>query len=119
MTSVALECPGPQDRAILTVLAIGLGVAIVNGAYVLTDSVDGAFRNVFSSALENTSVIIFVSGEEIGRRSRLDESPFTHDRDAPYEAPGKRRGVLSTAAVAPSGLGRSPRRMPRASTGIR
>ena len=39
---------GRKLRATLTAVAIVLGVAMVSGTYVLTDSIDRAFDNIFS-----------------------------------------------------------------------
>ena len=39
---------GRKLRATLTAIAIILGVAMVSGTYVLTDSIDRAFDNIFS-----------------------------------------------------------------------
>ena len=41
---------GRKLRATLTAIAIVLGVAMVSGTYVLTDSIDRAFDNIFSDA---------------------------------------------------------------------
>ena len=46
------------DRSILTALAIVLGVAMVSGTYVLTDTITGAFDGIFKSSYKNTSAII-------------------------------------------------------------
>jgi putative ABC transport system permease protein len=54
---------GRKARAILTALAIILGVSMVSGTYVLTDTINKAFHGVFKSTYRNTSVVI--SGKEI------------------------------------------------------
>ena len=41
---------GRKLRATLTAIAIVLGVAMVSGTYVLTDSIDRAFDNIFSDS---------------------------------------------------------------------
>src|SRR5439155_15382110 len=56
-----------KTRAVLTALAIVLGVAMVSGTYVLTDTVQKAFDNVFTSAYKGTSATI--SGKEIVKGS--------------------------------------------------
>ena len=52
-----------KARAVLTALAIVLGVAMVSGTFILTDTIQKAFKGAFTSSFENTSVII--SGKEI------------------------------------------------------
>jgi putative ABC transport system permease protein len=59
MTSVALKgLWGRKTRSILTALAILLGVAMISGTYVLTDTVQKAFNTAFSTAYRNSSAII-------------------------------------------------------------
>jgi putative ABC transport system permease protein len=59
MTSVALKgLWGRKTRSILTGLAILLGVAMISGTYVLTDTVQKAFTTAFSGAYRNSSAII-------------------------------------------------------------
>jgi putative ABC transport system permease protein len=58
---------GRKTRAVLTALAVVLGVAMVSGTYILTDTILKAFNSVFSSSYKNTSVII--SGKEIVKGS--------------------------------------------------
>jgi putative ABC transport system permease protein len=45
-------------RTVLTALAIVLGVSLVSGTYILTDSMNKAFDNVFATANENTDVSV-------------------------------------------------------------
>ena len=54
---------GRKTRAILTAFAIVLGVAMISGTLVLTDTIQKAFNNIFVKSYENTSVVI--SGKEI------------------------------------------------------
>ncbi|MGH3131138.1 MAG: ABC transporter permease, partial [Gaiellaceae bacterium] len=49
---------GRKFRAILTALAIVLGVAMVSGTYVLTDTISKAFDNLFTDSYAGTSVVI-------------------------------------------------------------
>ncbi|HEX8104771.1 MAG TPA: FtsX-like permease family protein [Solirubrobacteraceae bacterium] len=64
MTAVALKgLLARKTRALLTALAIVLGVAMISGTYVLTDSVQKAFSGVFSSAFQETDVTI--TGREV------------------------------------------------------
>jgi putative ABC transport system permease protein len=45
-------------RAVLTALAIVLGVALVAGTYVLTDSINGAFSSIFQTVYRGTDATI-------------------------------------------------------------
>ena len=64
MISVTLKgLLGRKFRAVLTALAIVLGVAMVSGTYVLTDTISAAFDNIFSGSYKNTSAVI--SGKQI------------------------------------------------------
>ncbi len=49
---------GHKLRLILTALAIVLGTGFVAGSYVFTDTLDGAFSNLFSEAFAGTDVIV-------------------------------------------------------------
>jgi putative ABC transport system permease protein len=50
-------------RALLTALAVVLGVAMVSGTYVLTDSIQRAFDGIFTGSYQDTSVVI--SGKQV------------------------------------------------------
>ncbi|MCZ7588203.1 MAG: ABC transporter permease [Gaiella sp.] len=45
-------------RTALTALAIVLGVAMISGTYVLTDSIDSAFDQIFTDIREGSSVVV-------------------------------------------------------------
>src|SRR5260221_4333985 len=49
---------GRKLRTILTALSIILGVAMVTGSFVLTDSITNAFDAIFSSTYKNTDAVI-------------------------------------------------------------
>ncbi len=64
MTTVALRgMLGRKLRAILTGLAIVLGVSMVSGTFVLTDTIDRAFHTVFTSSYVHTDLVI--SGKKV------------------------------------------------------
>ena len=64
MTRVALKgLLGRKVRAVLTALAIVLGVAMVSGSFVLTDTISKAFTSIFTSAYDQTDVV--VSGKKL------------------------------------------------------
>ncbi len=49
---------GRKLRTVLTALAIILGVAMVSGTFVLTDSIKGAFNSIFASTYRNTDAVV-------------------------------------------------------------
>jgi putative ABC transport system permease protein len=49
---------GRKLRTVLTALAIVLGVAMVSGTYVLTDSIDSAFDSIFSDVREGSDAVV-------------------------------------------------------------
>ena len=59
MTRVALRgIAGRKLRTILTSLAIVLGVAMVTGSFVVTDSISKGFDSVFSAAYDQTDAVV-------------------------------------------------------------
>ena len=65
MIRVALRgMAGRKLRAILTAFAIVLGVAMMSGAYVLTDTIDKAFDTIFVESYAGTDVV--VTGKKAG-----------------------------------------------------
>ena len=59
MTRVALRgLLGRKLRTALTALAIVLGVAMVSGAFVLTDTISKAFDDIFTSSYRETDVVV-------------------------------------------------------------
>jgi putative ABC transport system permease protein len=64
MIGVALKgLLGRKLRTALTAMAIVLGVAMVGGGYVLTDSISKAFTSIFASSYEQTDAV--VSGKSL------------------------------------------------------
>ncbi len=67
-------------RTVLTALAIILGVAMVTGTFVLTDSITSAFNTIFSSTYKNTDAVITgkpafgLSGQNGSTDPSFDES---------------------------------------------
>ena len=47
-----------RGRASLTAIAVILGVAMVSGTYVLTDTIDRAFDEIFAGGYANTSAVV-------------------------------------------------------------
>src|SRR3954462_8060531 len=54
-----------RGRATLTALAVVLGVAMICGTYVLTDTISNAFDEIFTTGASKTSAVI-TGGEVIG-----------------------------------------------------
>jgi putative ABC transport system permease protein len=49
---------GRKLRAVLTGIAIVLGVAMISGTYILTDTIDRAFKNLFTESYAGTDVVV-------------------------------------------------------------
>ena len=59
MTRVALKgLLGRKTRAALTAVAIVLGVAMVSGTYILTDTIKAAFSTVFTKAYQHADAVV-------------------------------------------------------------
>jgi putative ABC transport system permease protein len=59
VTLVALKgLAGRKLRAVLTAIAIVLGVAMISGTYVLTDTIKSAFSTVFTQVYKHTDAIV-------------------------------------------------------------
>ena len=64
MTGVALKgLAGRKLRALLTALAVVIGVSMVAGTFVLTDTMQKSFNGLFSASLDKTDAVI--GGKEI------------------------------------------------------
>jgi putative ABC transport system permease protein len=66
---------GRKLRAILTAIAIVLGVAMVSGTYVLTDTIDKAFNNIFSDTYANTDAVVSGKAADISFQGDSAETP--------------------------------------------
>ncbi len=56
---------GRKLRAVLTGIAIVLGVAMISGTYVLTDTIDKAFSNLFTQSYAGTDAVVQGEGPDI------------------------------------------------------
>jgi putative ABC transport system permease protein len=66
MVKVALRgLAGRKLRAVLTGIAIVLGVAMISGTYILTDTVQKAFNNLLVDSYAGTDVVVTGKGLEI------------------------------------------------------
>ena len=76
MIRVALRgLAGRKLRASLTAIAIILGVAMVSGTYVLTDTIDKAFKNIFSETYANTDAVVSGKAADIDFQGDSAETP--------------------------------------------
>ena len=68
MIGVALKgLAGRKVRALLTAFAVVIGVAMVSGTFVLTDTIQKAFDGIFTASYEQTDAVI--AGKEIVKGS--------------------------------------------------
>jgi putative ABC transport system permease protein len=89
-------------RVLLTAIAIALGVALMAGTYILTDTINHSFANIFSTAYASDAVVVSPA-ETLGREISSETSPITERtlarvRSVPgvAEASG---GIFSEAAL--------------------
>ena len=77
MISVALRgLAGRKLRSVLTAVAIVLGVAMVSGTYVLTDTIDKAFDNIFSETYANTDAVVSGKAADISFQGDSTADPL-------------------------------------------
>ncbi|HEY7198014.1 MAG TPA: FtsX-like permease family protein [Gaiellaceae bacterium] len=76
MTTVALRgLAGRKLRSTLIALAIVLGVAMVSGTYVLTDTIDKAFNSIFQESYANTDAVISGKSADISFQGDTAAAP--------------------------------------------
>jgi len=63
-------------RVVLTAIAIALGVALMAGTYILTDTINQSFAGIFQVANRGHDVVITPT-QALGRRTRSQTSPIT------------------------------------------
>jgi putative ABC transport system permease protein len=66
---------GRKLRTSLTALAIVLGVAMMSGTYVLTDTIDKAFSTIFDESYAGTDVVVSGRGADISFQGLSTEDP--------------------------------------------
>ena len=74
-------------RVALTAVAIVLGVALMAGTYILTDTINNSFAKIFQTASKGHDVVV-TPAQILGRRVRAEVSPVT-------------QGMLETARRTP------------------
>jgi len=72
-------------RVLLTAIAIALGVALMAGTYVLTDTINHSFAAIFQTANRHHDVVITPT-QSLGRRTRSETSPITEQTLATVRA---------------------------------
>ena len=76
MIRVALRgMAGRKLRAFLTALAIVLGVAMMSGAYVLTDTIDKAFNAIFVDSYAGTDAVVTGKSADISFEGEQAQAP--------------------------------------------
>jgi putative ABC transport system permease protein len=76
MIAVALRgLAGRKLRTVLTAIAIVLGVAMMSGAYVLTDTIDKAFNAIFVESYAGTDAVVTGKGADISFEGEQAQAP--------------------------------------------
>ena len=76
MIGVALRgLAGRKFRTVLTAIAIVLGVAMMSGAYVLTDTIDKAFNAIFVESYAGTDAVVSGKGADISFEGEQSQPP--------------------------------------------
>ena len=76
MIGVALRgLAGRKFRTVLTAVAIVLGVAMMSGAYVLTDTIDKAFNAIFVESYAGTDAVVTGKGADISFEGEQSQPP--------------------------------------------
>ncbi len=65
-----------KGRVILTAIAIALGVALMAGTYILTDTINHSFAEIFQTANKGKDVVV-TPAKNLGSRVRSETSPIT------------------------------------------
>jgi putative ABC transport system permease protein len=90
MLRVALKgLAGRKLRAVLTAIAIILGVAMISGTYVLTDTINNAFTSIFTQTYKNADAIISA------------KTAFTNDNGNGVQAPSFSQSLLTRVRALP------------------
>ena len=79
-------------RAVLTGIAVALGVALMSGTYILTDTIDQSFATIFATGAAGRSVVV-VPHQGLGANAAVQTAPIS---DATL---GKVRGVPGVAVA--------------------
>jgi putative ABC transport system permease protein len=86
---------GRKLRAALTAIAIVLGVAMISGTYVLTDTINAGFDTIFQGSYKNSDVVV------TGKRAfSSDEASATETPSVPASVLAKIKRLPDVAAAA-------------------
>ncbi len=85
-------------RVLLTAIAIALGVALMAGTYILTDTINRAFAEVFSTAYANKAVVI-TEKETLGGSEVSVLNPATLARVRAVPGVAAAAGAISSRAA--------------------
>ncbi|MBM2822957.1 MAG: transporter permease, partial [Thermoleophilia bacterium] len=66
---------GRKLRAVLTGIAIVLGVAMISGTYILTDTINRAFTTLFTESYAGTDAVVSGKGLDISIDGETPPSP--------------------------------------------
>jgi putative ABC transport system permease protein len=80
---------GRKLRAALTAIAIVLGVAMMSGTFVLTDTIKGAFTSIFSESYKNADLIV------------TGKTAFTNDQGNGVQTPSFPESLLQKVRALP------------------
>jgi len=72
---VAKGLAGRKFRASLTAIAIVLGVAMISGTYILTDTIDKAFNAIFAESYAGTDAVVSGEGPDINFQGNRSTPP--------------------------------------------
>jgi putative ABC transport system permease protein len=93
---------GRKLRTVLTALAIILGVAMISGTYILTDTITGAFTSIVDKSYENSDAVISGKVAFKNTNSNTQQTPafpaavLTRVRELPQT--GSAAGVITDEA---------------------
>ena len=112
MIAVALKgLAGRKIRALLTALAVVIGISMVSGTYILTDTMQKSFDGLFTATYDKTDAVI--SGKEIvknsttGGTTTIPAAPAEEGAGAARGRGGRRDGLAATRPTRPTSSART------------
>ena len=100
---------GRKLRLVLTSLAIVLGVAMVSGTYILTDTINAAFSSIFTTAYSSSDAVVTGEAASAGRATRRRSRRRRSPESAPCRALPRRRAASPTLRNTSDATARSSR----------
>ena len=88
-------------RAVLTGIAVALGVALMSGTYILTDTIDHSFASIFTSGAAGRSVVVVPHSARRERRGADGADPRRDAGQGPRRPrrSGRRGEVFSIVSL--------------------